>query len=164
MNQSKDSVILTIDDEAFIRISFRNFLEDCDYRVLEADNGRAGVEIFQREHPDLVLLDLRMPEMDGLEVLQVITAQAPDTPVIVVSGTGVLSDALEALRLGAWDYLMKPVEDLSVMQHAVERALERSRLLKENRNYKKHLEEIVNRYKGRIRQLRKLRASRRRPG
>lgn len=135
--------VLTIDDEKAVRDSFRNFLEDYDYNVLEAENGRSGLNKFIEAKPDLVMVDLRMPEMDGLEVLEKITALSPETPIIVVSGTGVMGDAVEALHLGAWDYLLKPVEDLAVLLHAVEKALERARLIRENRRYKDHLEDLV---------------------
>ena len=136
-------LILTVDDENSIRESFRYFLEDCDYDVVEAENGQIGIEIFKLQQPDLVLVDLRMPEIDGLELLELVTKISPDTPIIVISGTGVISDAIEALHLGAWDYILKPVADLSILQHAVEKALERARLIKENREYKNHLEEMV---------------------
>ncbi len=143
MEQRDTPVILTIDDEENIRDSFRLFLEDYDFRVLEACNGREGLEIFEREHPDLVLCDLRMPELDGLEVLATLKEQAPDTPIIVVSGTGVIGDAIEAIRRGAWNYLLKPIQDMSVLIHAISQALERSRLIKENRAYQEHLEDEV---------------------
>ncbi|MCP4217532.1 MAG: response regulator [bacterium] len=139
----KTPLILTVDDERFIRQSFRNYLEDYDYDVLEAENGRIGLEIIQKEKPDLVLLDLHMPEMLGMEVLAHVRDFAPDLPIIVVSGTGVMDDAVKALHLGAWDYLLKPIEDMKVLLHAVECALERVRLIKENREYKAHLEEMV---------------------
>ena len=105
----KQTTILVIDDEEPIRQSFADYLEDLDYRVLTAENGRIGLEIFNRDEIDLVLVDLRMPEMDGLEVLDHITGEKPETPLIVVSGTGVISDAIEALHKGAWDYLLKPI-------------------------------------------------------
>ena len=133
--------ILVIDDERAIRESFRNFLEDNDYDVLEAENGRVGLELLEQERPDLILVDLRMPEVDGLEVLYRVQEDSPDTPIVVVSGTGVVADVIEALRRGAWDYLLKPVEDLSVLLHAIDKALERARLILENREYQKHLEE-----------------------
>ncbi len=135
--------ILTIDDEENIRDSFRLYLEDFDYQVIEAKNGREGLELFAREKPDLVLCDLRMPEIDGLEVLSRIREQSPDTPIIVVSGTGVIGDAIEAVRRGAWNYLLKPIQDLSTLQHAIDQALERTRLIRENRAYQEHLEEEV---------------------
>lgn len=139
----KGPVILTIDDEQVIRDSFRFYLEDSGFEVLDAENGRVGLEIFYNQRPDLILVDLRMPVLDGLEVLATVSKTSPDTPIIVVSGTGVISDAVEALHLGAWDYILKPVEDLSVLLHAVKKGLERSRLLKENSSYKEHLEDMV---------------------
>ena len=145
MDQRRNPVILTIDDEENIRDSFRLFLEDFDYQVLEASNGREGLEVFRREHPDLVLCDLRMPEVDGLEILEEIKQISPDTPIIVISGTGVIGDAIEAIRRGAWNYLLKPIQDMSVLLHAINQALERSRLVVENRAYQEHLEEEVTR-------------------
>jgi two-component system, cell cycle sensor histidine kinase and response regulator CckA len=112
---------------------------------LEAENGRVGLELFRREHPDIVVVDLRMPEMDGLDVLSSVRKISPDTPVIMMSGTGVMRDVVEALRKGAWNYILKPIEDLSVLQHALENALEQARLIRESRLYQEHLEEEVNR-------------------
>ena len=139
----RKQIILTIDDEENIRRSFRMYLEDYDYCVIEAGNGREGIELFEKERPDLVLADLRMPVMDGLEVLKYITASSPETPVIVISGTGVISDAVEALRRGAWEYILKPVEDMCVVRYAVEKTLERAQLLREKKAYHEHLENEV---------------------
>ncbi len=143
MTQRRNQIILTIDDEENIRDSFRMFLEDYDYQVLEARNGREGLEIFAREKPDLVICDLRMPEVDGLEVIEKIKHDSPDTPIIVVSGTGIIGDAIEAIRCGAWNYLLKPIQDMSILLHAMNQATERSRLIVENRTYQEHLEEEV---------------------
>jgi PAS domain S-box-containing protein len=143
MPDNRLPVVLTIDDEKAIRESFRNFLEDQDYEVFEAENGRIGLEVFREKAPDLVLVDLRMPEVDGLDVLASVRESSPDTPIIVISGTGVIGDAVEALRLGAWDYLLKPVGDLTVLGHAVDKALERARLIRENRRHQEHLEEQI---------------------
>ncbi|SEA24912.1 PAS domain S-box-containing protein/diguanylate cyclase (GGDEF) domain-containing protein [Desulfuromusa kysingii] len=145
MEPRKSPTILTIDDEENIRDGLRMFLEDYDYRVIEARNGQEGLEIFAREKPDLVLCDLRMPEVDGLEVIEKIKSASPDTPIIVVSGTGVIGDAIEAIRCGAWNYLLKPIQDMPVLLHAINQALERSRLIIENRVYQEHLEEEVTR-------------------
>ncbi|MDJ0783731.1 MAG: response regulator [Desulfosarcinaceae bacterium] len=144
MKTETAALILTIDDEAGIRSSFRNYLEDFDYCVVEAENGRQGLELFHSANPDLVLVDLRMPEVDGLEVLEEVHRAKPETPIIVVSGTGVIADVVEALRKGAWDYLLKPIEDLSVLHHAVEKALERAKLLSENKAYQQRLEQLVD--------------------
>jgi diguanylate cyclase (GGDEF)-like protein/PAS domain S-box-containing protein len=84
-----------------------------------------------------------MPEVDGLEVIEKIKKESPDTPIIVVSGTGIIGDAIEAIRCGAWNYLLKPIQDMPVLLHAINQALERSRLILENRAYQEHLEEEV---------------------
>jgi putative two-component system response regulator len=85
-----------------------------------------------------------MPELDGLEVLEIIAKEAPELPVLMVSGTGVITDVVEALHRGAWDYLLKPVNDLSILRHTVAKALERATLLRENREYRNRLEEMVS--------------------
>ncbi len=142
---NKTPVILIIDDEEMIRRSYRNFLEDRNYSVLEAENGRVGLDAFWKYKPDAVLLDLRMPEIDGLEVLASIAKHSPDTPVIIISGAGDFTDAVEALRLGAWDYLIKPVETLNFLTHSLEKVMERSYLIRKNREHQEHLEEKVER-------------------
>ncbi len=144
MINTYQATILIIDDEEAIRQSYADFLEDLEYRTLTAENGRKGLEIFEHEKVDLVLVDLRMPEVDGLEVLGRLTKTSPDTPTIMVSGTGVIGDAIEALHQGAWDYLLKPIEDFSVLTHAVTNALEKARLKRENRKYQQHLEHMVD--------------------
>jgi DNA-binding NtrC family response regulator len=137
--------VLVIDDDTAVRESFRFYLEDLDYAVVGAGNGREGLDCFAREHPDIVLVDLRMPEMDGHQVLEALSLEAPDTPLIVISGTGDNTDTVKALQLGAWDYILKPVKDLSIVEHAITQGLERSRLLLENREYQQHLENEVAR-------------------
>ncbi len=135
--------ILTIDDEPIVRQSFRLFLEDLNFNVIEAESGASGIDIFMEQQPDLVLVDLNMPYMDGLEVLEVLRARAPETPFIVISGTGRVSDIAQALRLGAWDYLFKPIHDLTVLEHAISRSLERASLLREKKQYQEQLEQQV---------------------
>jgi len=143
LKTDNNNTILTIDDEAYIRKSIRTYLEDYGFIVFEAENGKTGIEIFQREKPDLVMLDLRMPEMDGLEVLRVLKKKAPDIPLIVASGTGNITSVVEALHLGAWDYILKPVQDMSVLYHSVTKCLNESRLKRENKEYQDRLEELV---------------------
>ncbi|MDM8523518.1 response regulator [Desulfococcaceae bacterium HSG8] len=140
---ASDMTVLTIDDEPLIRESISAYLEDSGFIVLQAGDGAAGLEIFRQKKPDIVLVDLRMPEVDGLDVLGAVTRESPETPIIVVSGTGVLQDVVEALRLGAWDYMIKPIQDMAVLEHSVYRALERAELLVENRKYREHLEKEI---------------------
>lgn len=134
--------ILTIDDEDMVRELIAEYMNIMGYDVIQAENGRVGIEKCRREHPDLVLSDLRMPEVDGLEVLATLTAEFPEMPIIVVTGMGGITDAIEAVKLGAWDYLTKPFEGMSVIQYSVEKALERGRLLRENREHREHLEAV----------------------
>lgn len=136
-----DSTLLVVEDEKAVRDSIVAYFEDSGYRILEAANGTEGLAVFEKEQPDLVICDLRMPGMDGLHLLSRIMDNTDEIPVIVVSGAGVMTDVVEALRLGAADYLMKPVVDLKVLEHSVERALERSMLFKENYRYRTELEQ-----------------------
>lgn len=135
--------VLIIDDEDIIRDGVATYLGDSGFAVYQAGDGREGLRRFQETRPDVVLLDLRMPRMDGLEVLEAISGELDQVPVIVVTGAGVLQDAVAALRLGAFDFVTKPIVDMAVLEHAVLRALERSRLKEENRRYQAHLEDEI---------------------
>ena len=134
-------LILTIDDEKFIRNSFTDILEDNGYEVIQAENGQIGLEKIREHKPDLILCDLQMPEMNGLDVVRTVKAKFEKIPILIVSGAGVLDDAIEAVRLGAWDYLVKPLFNLDVLLQAVEKALDRAKLIAENEAYQKNLEE-----------------------
>lgn len=133
--------LLIIDDDDFVRQSMVAFLEDSGYQVAEAANGVDGIEKFQSFHPELVLSDLKMPGVTGLSVLEQIHSQSPTTPVIVVSGAGVMDDVVEALRLGASDYLIKPLVDMKVLEHAIHKGLTHRDLLEQNQQYRLELEE-----------------------
>ena len=154
--------ILAIDDEPVVRDSIAAYLEDSGFEVLQAGDGQEGLQKLREAAPELILLDLRMPEMDGLEFLEIMKQEAPDTPVIVVSGTGVLQDAIEALRAGAHDFVTKPILDMAVLEHAVKGALERARLRSENLRYREHLEaEIAQRTSDLVERTRALEVSNR---
>lgn len=138
MNTAKR--ILVIDDDRVIRQSIAAYLEDSGYEVLLADDGLTGLELFRAEQPDLVVCDLRMPGLDGISVLHHISADHSETPIVVISGAGVMADVVEALRIGATDYLIKPILDLEVLEHSIERSLERAKLRRENASYRRKLE------------------------
>lgn len=145
--------VLVIDDDESIRASIVGYLEDRMFTVFEAINGQKGLENIRNNNPDLILCDLRMPEMDGLEVLRRIQESGNDTPVIVVSGTGEISDTVQALRLGAADFITKPIRDMDILFHAVDKTLEKKQLLDEQERYKRDLEttntelrETIHRY------------------
>jgi DNA-binding NtrC family response regulator len=146
MDSSDDhanAAVLVIDDEELIRQSIATYLNDSGFAVHEADDGPGGLRMIEDHAPDVVLLDLRMPEMDGLEVLARVTRSWTNIPVIVVTGAGVLKDAIEAVRLGAFDFISKPISDMAILEHAVCRAVEHHRLLTENHRYRQHLEDEV---------------------
>jgi phosphoserine phosphatase RsbU/P len=129
------ATVLAIDDDRLVRTAIRRILERSGYQVREAVDGSSGLREFRAETPDAVLLDLRMPGTDGLDVLSAIVAESPETPVLVVSGGSSLSDVVQALRRGAWDFVTKPVQDSEILLSAVARGLEKARLLRENREY-----------------------------
>lgn len=142
MIKKQNFQVLAIDDEPFILEIIEAYLTDKGFDVSLAKNGKEGLDLFKSKHFDLVLTDLYMPIMNGLQVLEALGKESPDTPVIVVSGAGGLQDSIEALRLGAWDYVMKPL-DFSVLTHQISKAMERSVLLKENKLYKEGLEKQI---------------------
>lgn len=132
--------ILLIDDDALVRKNFSAFLSDSGYQVVEAESGSVGLEKALELRPNLVLCDIRLPDVDGIEVLKQLSCQGVSIPVIVISGVGRVGDAVQALRLGAADYLMKPIDDLEVLEHAVRRSLDMDVLEKMNANYSQQLE------------------------
>lgn len=145
--------ILVIDDDASVRETLVAYLEDCGYAVGEAENGRTGIDRARRECPDLILCDLKMPEMNGLEVVAVMAEERPETPIIIASGQGSLDDAIGALKLGAWDYITKPIKDMVILEHAIDHALERARLVREVREYRENLEAMNAQLKASLHQL-----------
>jgi sigma-B regulation protein RsbU (phosphoserine phosphatase) len=149
-----DAPVLLIDDDDAVRRTFRRILEHAGLRVLEASTGNLGLSLCREQQPSVVLLDLRMPEMDGLEVLSSLVLEHPETPVIVVSGHGTMTDAVEALRRGAWDFLSKPLPDKEILVHAARRGMERSALLRENRAYSESLRNTNQRLSAALSELR----------
>jgi phosphoserine phosphatase RsbU/P len=139
---SDTAKVLTIEDEPTVRGGIVAYLEDSGFELLEADDGRSGLDLFHRQNPDVVLCDLRLPGMDGLDVLEKIVEESPETPVIVVSGVGLVADAVQALKRGAWDFVMKPIQDMGVLESAVRRVLERADLRRQNRQYREYLESL----------------------
>jgi serine phosphatase RsbU (regulator of sigma subunit) len=138
------ATVLVIDDDSTVRDSIVAYLDDCDYQMLAAANAAEALSVLSENRPDAVICDLKMPGMYGIELLEKIKQQYPDLPVIVVSGAGVMDDVVRALRLGADDFLVKPIIDLEVLVHSLRKALDRVRLEQENTAYREHLE-VTNR-------------------
>lgn len=142
--------VLVIDDDENVRRSIVSYLNDSGYHTFEAADGEEGLAKMASEKPELVLCDLRMPKLDGINVLKVIADAYAHVPIIVISGAGVMSDVVEALRLGASDYLIKPIFDLEVLEHAIERSLERYSLRRENLKYRHQLEQANSELKANL--------------
>lgn len=134
--------ILVVDDEEGIRSLMRMTLELDGYSVLTAEDGRTALEIFKKEQPDVVLLDVRMPEIDGIEVLSRIKAASPDTEVIMITGHGDMDMAVESLRREASNFLTKPVSE-EILSFSLKRALEKIALKKKLKQYTSNLETLV---------------------
>ena len=124
--------ILVIDDEAAIRDSLKMTLEYDGYDVMLAATGEEGVKLVEREAPDLVFLDIKMPGMDGLEVLQKLRHLVEVTPIVVISGHADITTAVEATKLGAFDFIEKPLERERVLV-TVRNAVDTRRLKTENK-------------------------------
>jgi two-component system nitrogen regulation response regulator NtrX len=133
------SRILVIDDEAEIRRSVRMILEYEGYEVLEASSGPEGLTMTERDAPDLVFLDIKMPGMDGLEALQRIKASNESLPVVIISGHGTVSTAVEATKAGAFDFIEKPLASERVLV-TIRNALDQTRLRDENTSLKRAVE------------------------
>ena len=132
------SKILIIEDEAAIRRVLVKILteESNTYNVSEAEDGLVGIELIRKEDFDLILCDIKMPKMDGVEVLEIVKKIKPETPIIMISGHGDLDTAVNTMRLGAFDYISKP-PDLNRLLNTVRNALDRKELVVENTRLKK---------------------------
>lgn len=127
----QEAKLLIIEDDHDLRESVAVYLRDGGFTVLESDNGRAGLAAFYQHAPDVVLTDLRMPVMDGFAVIRDIAENNPDTPVLVISGTAEINDAIKAMRLGARDYIVKPIHAMEELELNIRRALQESSLRNE---------------------------------
>jgi DNA-binding NtrC family response regulator len=132
------SKILIIEDEAAIRRVLSKILseENDSYKVEEAEDGLQGVEKVKNEDYDLILCDIKMPKMDGVEVLEAVKKIKPEIPMVMISGHGDLETAIQTMRLGAFDYISKP-PDLNRLLNTVRNALDKKQLVVENKILKK---------------------------
>ncbi|MTI89659.1 MAG: sigma-54-dependent Fis family transcriptional regulator [Balneolaceae bacterium] len=133
--------ILVVDDERAIRNTLTEILEYEDYKVSSANNGQEAIDFVETHIPDLVLLDIKMKGMDGLEVLDQLREKGIDLPVIMISGHGTIELAVEATKKGAYDFLQKP-PDLNRLLISVRNALSQGNLAREYRKIEKKLPKI----------------------
>jgi len=136
LNRSR---ILVVDDELTVRKSIQKRLEKEGYEVTSADNAKDALQLFQENSFDTVISDIRMEEMDGLELLQRLQDQRRDIPIIMVTGAPSLDTAQESIKAGAYDYITKPIER-EILINTVKRALEKKRLNDQIKGYQRSLE------------------------
>ena len=128
--------ILVIDDQRSIRNTLKDILEYEKHEVITAEHGEEGVEKYEAEKPDVVLCDIKMPNMDGMEVLEKIMSMPHDAPVIMISGHGNIDTAVEAIKKGAYDFIEKPL-DLNRLLVTVRNAIEKKDLVVETKILKR---------------------------
>ncbi len=128
--------ILVIDDEKSIRSTLKEILEYEGYKLELATNGKEGLELFEKDNFDIVLCDIKMPEMDGIEVLDKLMEKQKDIAVIMISGHGNIETAVEAIKKGAYDFIEKPL-DLNRLLVTIRNAMERTELVTETKILKK---------------------------
>lgn len=128
--QMQRKKVLVVDDEKLLRWSIRQKLSEWDLEVMEAETGSEALQRYQTEVPDLVILDMNLPDSKGSEILRSIKADNPEVPVIIITAYGSIDDAVHAMRLGAYNFLTKPIDYLK-LQNAINNAIETLSLKKE---------------------------------
>ena len=136
-----DPCLLLIDNDDAERRDYAAYLQRVGYSVCEAKDIQQGLDLLSQQQPQLILCDLNVPTGNDQGVLQAIQAKFVGIPVVVMSSVGVMGDVVAALRYGAADYLIKPIADMEVLEHAVSRCLEQDQLRRENLAYRQQLEQ-----------------------
>lgn len=135
--------VLVIEDQLDIGEMLAHYLKEEGYDARTAENGLDGLFLLEQWPADLVTVDLNMPVMNGHEFLEKAVERWPDLPIVVVSGIGDVDSAVEALRLGARDFITKPIENLGLVKNTLEKAIEAAELIRQNRDYQENLEKMV---------------------
>jgi len=138
-----ENKILLVDDEEDIREVLNLSLSDLGCDVLEAENGEDALRIFKAERPPIVLTDIKMPGMDGIDLLQKIKHENPDTEVIMITGHGDMDLAIESLKHEATDFITKPI-NVNVLEIALQRASEKIVTRQKLREYTENLEKLIH--------------------
>jgi len=144
------ATILIVDDEKSIREVIKRKLEEKNYKCASVSNGDEALEKLSSQSFELIFIDIRMPGISGMDLLARIRKEYPDIAAVMLTAVSSMDTAIEAMKLGAYDYIIKPFENDALVMR-VERALDRRRLSLENIAYQKHLEELVEYQVGQIR-------------
>jgi len=137
-----DNKILLVDDEEGIRKVLGIALEDFGYEVILAENGERALQLFREQQPAIVLTDIKMPGMDGIDLLRTLKRENPDTEVIMITGHGDVELAIKSLKYQATDFVTKPIND-DVLEIALKRADEKIRMRRQLQQYTENLEQLV---------------------
>lgn len=141
--EQKQYKVLIAEDDTPIRKSMVSFIGSSGYEILEAKDGRQALQLLRDQKPDVLLTDLRMSGLDGAELLRISLKELPLTQIIIISGMGPIDDAIELLRLGAFDYITKPVLDMGLVLHSVQKSLGHAEFKKREEEHQRELEFLV---------------------
>src|SRR5437773_6337274 len=144
MNIEKTPTVLVVEDDVENRTAMVKVLEGAEYKVLETDNGQQAIDIINEENVDILVTDLRLPVLDGVELLKRAKAMRQDIEVIMITGHGTVEIAVEAIKEGAYDFITKPVKKAQLLR-AVEKAAEKQYLSRENRDLRQQLTQTGSR-------------------
>src|SRR5690554_5019473 len=144
MRAEEAVTVLVIDDDPDVREAIASYLDGHGYRVVVAGSGEEGIDCFHSSCPDIILCDIDMPGMNGIEALKNILEHSPEQPVILLAPKGSYPFLIEAMRLGVSDYVIKPIADFEMLELSISNNLRRARLVAENNSYRRKLE-LINR-------------------
>ncbi len=136
--------VLVVDDEAENRLALGKIFEREGFRVLSADGGRAALDVVRQHRVHVVVTDLMMPQMSGLELMKALATVAPDAEIVMMTAYGTIETAVEAMRAGAYDFVEKPLKRVAIVK-SVQKALERHALVAENKTLKAELSQLKSR-------------------
>ena len=146
--------ILVVDDEIDICGNLRVFLEDEGFQVSVAHDGLEGCDMFQEHSPDLLIVDLHMPKVSGHDLLRKTSSLNPEIPKLVLSGVGVVNEALQSIEEGAWDFLSKPLCDYELLIFKIRQLQDKATMIQQNKRYQEHLEALLEEKDSEIKDLR----------
>ncbi|HOW36357.1 MAG TPA: sigma-54 dependent transcriptional regulator [Candidatus Omnitrophota bacterium] len=133
LSELKKYNILVVDDEPLIRNSLYEILRIQGYNALTAQSGEEALEVLKRQPMDIIITDMQLPKMNGIELLRLVKQKSPDTEVILITGFGTIESAVDAMKKGAFDYVTKPIID-SEIKMTIQKILEKKKILEENKD------------------------------
>ncbi len=142
MSKNSEQSILVVDDDMLVRKVLKKYISSLGYYVDTAEDGRGALDMLRSFSYDLVLTDLQMPRLGGIELLKEMFNEYPDVPKIVLTGQGTNDDIIAALKSGAYDFLYKPIDDFEILEFSIKRAVESKKLKEDKERHLTELEKI----------------------